>query len=233
MVKTWAEKEMRNLRRLHAAGIPSPQPILLKNHILVMEFLGTDGWPAPRMKDAPLSTRKFQECYWQTVRLMRKMYQVCKLVHGDLSEYNMLYHPPRGGVIFIDVSQSVEHDHPCANEFLRKDCFNVNAFFKKNGLDPMTTRALYDFVIDPSIKEDDEDEAIQRILENLATAGSVVNDDAIFMQTFLPRSLHEVSECASTCVGGCVCVCVYARAFMRFPVCISCRCRMPNPPQAI
>ena len=148
-----------------------------------MEFLGENGWPAPRMKDAPLSPSKFRECYWQSVKLMRKMYQVCGLVHGDLSEYNMLYYPPRGGVIFIDVSQSVEDDHPCANEFLRKDCFNVNAFFKnKGGLDPMSTRALYEFVIDSSIGEADEDAAIERIQASAASKDDVENDDAIFME---------------------------------------------------
>ena len=42
-VKTWAEKEMRNLKRLHMAGIPCPEPHLLKSHVLIMEFLGNDG----------------------------------------------------------------------------------------------------------------------------------------------------------------------------------------------
>ena len=41
MVKVWAEKEMRNLKRLVAAGIPCPTPWLLKSHVLVMDFLGT------------------------------------------------------------------------------------------------------------------------------------------------------------------------------------------------
>ena len=44
MVKVWAEKEMRNYMRLQAAGIPAPRPILLRQHVLVMEFLGKDGW---------------------------------------------------------------------------------------------------------------------------------------------------------------------------------------------
>jgi serine/threonine-protein kinase RIO1 len=57
------------------------------------------------------------------------MYHDCRLVHGDLSEYNMLYH--EGEVYFIDVSQSVELDHPHALDFLRKDCQNVNDFFSK------------------------------------------------------------------------------------------------------
>ena len=44
MVKTWAEKEMRNLKRLQAAGIRCPHPCLLKQHVLIMDFLGNDGY---------------------------------------------------------------------------------------------------------------------------------------------------------------------------------------------
>jgi RIO kinase 1 len=43
MVKMWAEKELRNLKRLVAAGIPCPTPLLLKSHVLMMTFIGTDG----------------------------------------------------------------------------------------------------------------------------------------------------------------------------------------------
>ena len=50
MVATWAEKEMRNLSRMHQAGLPVPKPVLLKGHVLVMEFLGDEGWPAPLLK---------------------------------------------------------------------------------------------------------------------------------------------------------------------------------------
>ena len=69
----WAEKEMRNLRRLHAAGLNCPQPVLLRNHVLVMEFLGKRGWPAPRLKDAELSERQMRRCYLQCVLMMRNM----------------------------------------------------------------------------------------------------------------------------------------------------------------
>jgi RIO kinase 1 len=40
MVRLWAEKEYRNLSRLYTNGIPCPKPIALKNHVLVMEFIG-------------------------------------------------------------------------------------------------------------------------------------------------------------------------------------------------
>jgi RIO kinase 1 len=45
MVKMWAEKEMRNLKRLVTAGINCPEPLYLKLHVLVMTFLGDKkGW---------------------------------------------------------------------------------------------------------------------------------------------------------------------------------------------
>ena len=101
--------------------------MLLKGNVLMMEFIGERGWPAPRLKDAELSETKLREAYWQMVRAMRALYARCKLVHGDLSEYNTLWHGSE--LIVIDVSQSVESDHPRASEFLRMDCKNVNDFF--------------------------------------------------------------------------------------------------------
>lgn len=50
MVKLWAEKELRNLTRMHNAGLPVPEPKLLKSHVLLMDFIGKDGWPAPKLK---------------------------------------------------------------------------------------------------------------------------------------------------------------------------------------
>ncbi|XP_028450209.1 serine/threonine-protein kinase RIO1 [Perca flavescens] len=127
MVRTWAEKEMRNLIRLQTAGIPSPEPLLLRSHVLLMSFIGKDNMPAPLLKNASLSESKARELYLQVLQNMRRMFQEARLVHADLSEFNMLYH--NGDAYIIDVSQSVEHDHPHALEFLRKDCSNVNEFF--------------------------------------------------------------------------------------------------------
>ncbi len=106
MVKMWAEKEFRNLKRLNGAGILSPTPLLLRSHVLVMEFLGSDGVAAPRLKDAALSSSQSREAFADVVRSMRTMYHTCKLVHADLSEFNMLYVDGRCAI--IDVSQSVE-----------------------------------------------------------------------------------------------------------------------------
>ena len=63
MVKLWAEKEMRNLVRLRAAGIAAPAPTQLRMHVLAMEFLGADGVAAPRLKDAGLPLARLRSAY--------------------------------------------------------------------------------------------------------------------------------------------------------------------------
>ena len=211
MVQTWAEKELRNYRRIYAAGIRCPRPVLLKGHVLIMEFLGQDGWPSPRIRDAGLSERRLREAYVQTISIMRRMFQRCRLVHGDLSEYNLLWHD--GVVYVIDVSQSVESDHPSALDFLRKDCANVNDYFRKaGGLNVMTTRQLFEFVTSTVFgdTEEEESDAIDSLMRHVdAEAQRSVEqtesdlrdeqhreavDEAVFMSQFLPRSLNQLAE---------------------------------------
>lgn len=198
MVKTWAEKEMRNLIRLNTAGIPCPEPILLKSHVLVMEFIGKNDMPAPLLKNAQLSDSKARESYLDIIQYMRRMYQDARLVHADLSEFNMLYH--NGQVYIIDVSQSVEHDHPHALEFLRKDCVNVNDFFVKYNVAVMTVRELFELITDPSITQDNLDAylekamkiAAERTEEERSSQDKV--DEEVFKKAYIPRTLNEVKN---------------------------------------
>uniref|UniRef100_A0A3B4B139 Serine/threonine-protein kinase RIO1 n=1 Tax=Periophthalmus magnuspinnatus TaxID=409849 RepID=A0A3B4B139_9GOBI len=198
MVRTWAEKEMRNLLRLQVAGVLSPEPLLLKSHVLLMDFIGKDNIPAPLLKNAALSEYKARELYLQVVLHMRKMYQDARLVHADLSEFNMLYH--EGDVYIIDVSQSVEHDHPHALEFLRKDCTNVNDFFAKRAVAVMTVRELFDFITDLSINEANIqtylDKAITLAGERTAEQRSAQEciDEEVFKQVYIPRTLTQVKD---------------------------------------
>jgi RIO kinase 1 len=148
MVKTWAEKEMRNLKRLQAVGLPCPDPFLLRSHVLIMRFVGNDGWCAPRLKDATLTNSQMRGCYIDVCVCMRRMFHECNLVHGDLSEYNILWHANKA--VIIDVSQSVEQAHPSATEFLRKDIANVTVYFKQYGVaGALNAMELYEFVTRP------------------------------------------------------------------------------------
>uniref|UniRef100_W5L7D1 Serine/threonine-protein kinase RIO1 n=1 Tax=Astyanax mexicanus TaxID=7994 RepID=W5L7D1_ASTMX len=198
MVRTWAEKEMRNLIRLQTAGIPSPEPIMLRSHVLVMGFIGKDDMPAPLLKNAALSESKARELYLQIIQNMRLMYQDARLVHADLSEFNMLYHD--GDSYIIDVSQSVEHDHPHALEFLRKDCSNVNDFFQKHNVAVMTVRELFEFVTDPSITSENINQYLDKAMEIASERTSEERsnqdkvDDEVFKKAYIPRTLNEVSH---------------------------------------
>ncbi|CAN8284203.1 unnamed protein product [Cochlearia groenlandica] len=196
MVKTWAEKEHRNLKRLQAAGIRCPVPILLRLHVLVMEFIGRDGWAAPRLKDASLSLDKLRESYLELIIQMRTLYQKCKLVHGDLSEYNILYF--EGHLYIIDVSQSVDLDHPLALNFLREDCDHVSDFFKKHGVAVMTIRELFDFIVDPTISDESVDSYLEEVQRKVIERGEIsVEDeiaDSVFMKSYIPKSLDAVNN---------------------------------------
>uniref|UniRef100_A0A8D0FMK0 Serine/threonine-protein kinase RIO1 n=1 Tax=Strix occidentalis caurina TaxID=311401 RepID=A0A8D0FMK0_STROC len=198
MVKTWAEKEMRNLIRLNTAQIPCPEPIMLRSHVLVMGFIGKGDRPAPLLKNAQLSDSKVRELYLQIIQYMRRMYQDARLVHADLSEFNMLYHS--GDVYIIDVSQAVEHDHPHALEFLRKDCANVNDFFQKHNVAVMTVRELFEFITDPSITSQNIDDYLSKAMEIASKRTEEERssqdkvDEEVFKKAYIPRTLTEVKN---------------------------------------
>ncbi|KAF1988816.1 serine/threonine-protein kinase RIO1 [Aulographum hederae CBS 113979] len=206
MVKLWAEKEFRNLKRIYAAGIPCPEPVCLRVHVLVMGFLGDkNGLPAPRLKDVTLTGEeneleaKWISLYRQLLGYIKVMYHKCRLVHGDLSEYNLLYHEQK--LYIIDVSQSVEPDHPRSLEFLRMDIKNVSDFFKRQGVDVLSERVIFGFITQPS--ESLEEKDLFTELDNLykqrnELAEEEANEqqvqDEVFRQQYIPQNLDQVYD---------------------------------------
>lgn len=204
MVKVWAEKEMRNLKRIYASGIPCPEPVQLRLHVLVMGFLGDKkGIPAPRLKDvelvgSDLETR-WKVLYLELLGYMRILYQNCRLVHADLSEYNILYHNDK--LWLIDVSQSVEHDHPRSLEFLRMDIKNVNDFFRRKDVDVLSEKTTFGFVTatQGSTAPEDMATALQTLFENRLE--ELEEDDAraevdteVFRNQYIPQTLEQVYD---------------------------------------
>ncbi|KAL8872378.1 MAG: hypothetical protein Q9174_001983 [Haloplaca sp. 1 TL-2023] len=203
MVKVWAEKEMRNLKRIYAAGIPCPEPVHLRLHVLVMGFLGDKkGTPAPRLKDVELVGSDVEErwngMYFQLLGYMRILYQTCHLVHADLSEYNILYHQDK--LWLIDVSQSVEHDHPRSLEFLRMDIKNVTDFFRRKGVDTLAEKTVFSFVtaVQGSQDPDDMAEILKKLYEERQEEDQ--NDDTaevdteVFRNQYIPQTLDQVYD---------------------------------------
>ena len=110
-VSKWAEKEYRNLIRITKAGtIPAPVPIKLKGVVLLMTLVGKGGCPAPKLKDVASEEwpdfgppPDWPSLYQQILENVRTLFQQCRLVHADLSEYNILYMDSKAWI--IDVSQ--------------------------------------------------------------------------------------------------------------------------------
>jgi RIO kinase 3 len=89
-----------------------------------MGFIGRDMVPAPKLKEAILSEAELIVAYDEIVEIMSKLYNEARLVHADLSEYNILWYEDKCWI--IDVAQSVEPSHPGALEFLMRDCDNIS-----------------------------------------------------------------------------------------------------------
>jgi len=132
VVFTWTKKELRNLKKAHAAGVRVPEPYIARNNVLLMEFIGEGELPARQLRETPLTSDQAQKVFDTTVRYVRKLYRA-NLVHADLSEFNILMDGDE--VVFIDMGQSVTLDHPNAREFLMRDIYNIVRFFRKKGVD--------------------------------------------------------------------------------------------------
>ncbi|ADL58974.1 serine protein kinase RIO [Methanothermobacter marburgensis] len=130
LVQAWVNKEFRNLKRALEAGVRVPEPVVARDNILIMEFIGDDGEPAPTMREVPPDDP--ERALELIVEYMHRLYTGARLVHGDLSFFNILNHS--GEPVIIDVSQAMVLDHPLAMELLERDIKNVVRDFKRLGV---------------------------------------------------------------------------------------------------
>jgi RIO kinase 1 len=130
IILIWANKESVNLRTLFGIGLRVPEPIALRRNILVMTFIGRDGVRAPLLKETTLEDP--EGTYISIVDFVKTAYLRGELVHGDLSEYNIMIH--EGKAYVIDVSQAVSIKHPLAEELLNRDVSNINRYFSGLGV---------------------------------------------------------------------------------------------------
>ncbi|KAI9922633.1 hypothetical protein PsorP6_001135 [Peronosclerospora sorghi] len=135
-IKTWTDKEYRNLCRAAKCNIRAPTPVACKEHVLVMQFVGANGWPDPTLKDVhgDLSPKQQAHVYADVLQATRCLFQRAHLVHGDLSEYNILYSLREKRIWLIDFGQAVDRSHPDTENFLRRDLHTINRFFERGGL---------------------------------------------------------------------------------------------------
>ncbi len=130
IIKLWTKKEFRNLEDFTKAKVRVPIPIALNRNCLLMEFIGENGIAAPRLKEKPFTDPL--EKYELLCEYIAKLVNA-KLVHADLSEYNILNN--NNEMVIIDVGQAVTTMHPSAKEFYTRDIMNMSKYFEKQGVD--------------------------------------------------------------------------------------------------
>ncbi len=124
VVFAWVQREYKNLL-LAREVIKVPKPITFKDNVLLMEFIGDD-FAAPELKDLkPKDPKKF---FNKVISNMKKLFDV-KLIHGDLSHFNILNYNEEP--VFIDFSQSTTTDSENAPELLKRDVKNICIHFRK------------------------------------------------------------------------------------------------------
>ena len=132
IIYSWVTKEFKNLTRLHNAGVTVPEPITSSNNVLLIEFIGDeDGNPAQPVKNQPPQD---PEEFWNKLLVQLKIFvNDAKLVHGDLSNYNILNLNEEP--VIIDVSQSVVLDNPISKELLERDINTLVREYTKLGVE--------------------------------------------------------------------------------------------------
>ena len=132
LINNWVLKEFKNLNRAYNSGVRVPKPIIAKNNVLVMEFVGDkNGAPARLMKQTKISNPDYVAS--KIIEYVKKLYNDAELVHGDLSAFNILIN--NNEPVLIDLSQGMVVDHPLSRELLNRDIDNLIKDFKKIGIE--------------------------------------------------------------------------------------------------
>jgi RIO kinase 1 len=124
----WQSVEVDSLCRLAAAGVRVPQPYNFFEGVLLMELV-TDGNgdAAPRLNDLVLTTERAREYHRTLIRQVVRMLHA-GIVHGDLSEYNVL--AGSAGLVIIDLPQAIDAaGNNSARSILLRDMDNLAAYF--------------------------------------------------------------------------------------------------------
>ena len=125
VIFTWVQREYRNLL-VAREKIKVPTPIAFKDNIIIMDFIGEERNAAPMLKDAPPQNREkfFQEVIDNIMMLLE-----AGLVHGDLSDFNILNFNEKP--VFIDFSQTTTLKDGDSEELLKRDLKNIFRAFRK------------------------------------------------------------------------------------------------------
>lgn len=137
--ETWQNAEVDALRRLARAGVRVPDTFGCLDGVLLMELVTDEhGDVAPRLADVAMSAEQAEEDHAVVIEYVKRM--LCAgVVHGDLSEFNILV--DEYGPVIIDLPQAVDaaaNNH--AEAMLSRDVENIAAYYGQFSPGLLTTR---------------------------------------------------------------------------------------------
>ncbi|MHB1439607.1 MAG: serine protein kinase RIO [Cuniculiplasma sp.] len=130
LIYVWARKEYANLLECRKFRVRVPEPFAVVNNIILMSYIGERRTPAKKLKD--IEESQLQGYFNSAMIEYGKMVEKAKLIHADMSEYNVLCYRKRSYI--IDMGQAVSYKHPKAKEFFTRDMVNMKSFAKRNEL---------------------------------------------------------------------------------------------------
>jgi RIO kinase 1 len=136
--EAWQNAEVEALRRLAAAGVKVPQPYNFLDGVLLMEMVADEsGNAAPRLNDLTLTPEQAREYHRTLIAQVVRM--LCAgIVHGDLSEFNVLV--GHDGPVIIDLPQAVDAaGNNSAGAMLERDVDNLTRYFGRFAPELRTT----------------------------------------------------------------------------------------------
>jgi RIO kinase 1 len=139
----WKNAEVDALYRLAAAGVRVPQPQGYYSGVLIMEVIhDAEGDPAPRLNDVQPTPEQARE--WHAFLMRQIVLMLCAgLIHGDLSEYNVLI--DAGGPVIIDLPQAVDAaGNNNAFAMLQRDVNNITACCGRYAPELLTTEYAHE-----------------------------------------------------------------------------------------
>ncbi len=132
-ISSWIGYEFETLRLLHRNGVRVPAPVSQMSNAVLMEYIGDVNEPAPLLREVTLEQEEARPLF-ESIMHDLEVCLACGRIHGDLSEYNILYW--QGAVILIDFAQAVDpgyNQHAGFTLFLR-DIERVCRYFSRCGV---------------------------------------------------------------------------------------------------
>jgi len=144
-VTSWIEHEFETQRLLYQAGADEPYPLAQMGNAVLMDYIGDADEAAPLLREVDLPPGEAQPLFDAVLRNI-ELFLACDRVHGDLSEYNILYwqgaverevRAAGAGATIIDFAQAVDTRYDLDDVFtlLARDIARVCRYFARYGVE--------------------------------------------------------------------------------------------------